>query len=78
MYVVGDWVKGNVGNLSFGDCGMDTKNTSLPITIVMKCKNQGLIMGVYNKLDILMRYIQTIYAPFLMYRFELNTNVKTI
>ena len=22
MYVVGDWVEGNVGNLSFGDCVM--------------------------------------------------------
>ena len=26
MYVVGNWVEGNVGNLSFGDCTTKTLN----------------------------------------------------
>ena len=32
MYVVGDWFKGNVGNLSFGDCGFAANDGNEPVT----------------------------------------------
>ena len=54
MYIVGDWVEGNVSNLSFGDCDIGFVMTTITKQVTLQ-KIDILIKGygeVFNKIKL--------------------------